>query len=53
MHPEKFEEAKQFEKGVAQKKYSWRDNNIEESGHGYTWLREGSLEDVVEKAEGK
>jgi len=53
MHPEEFEKAKKLEKEVAQKKYSWRDNKIEESGHGYTWLQEGSLEDVVENAEGK
>ena len=52
-HPELFEHAKNIEENVAQRKYSWKDDTLEEVGKGYTWSQEGTLDEIVERAKGK
>ena len=49
-HPEKFEKAKEFENRVREK-YDWKDGKVEFDGHGYTWSSQGSLEELVKRAE--
>lgn len=51
-HPELFEKAKAFEQKV-RKKYDWKDGEIDVGGHGYTWSSQGSVDELVEKAEKK
>jgi 3'-phosphoadenosine 5'-phosphosulfate sulfotransferase (PAPS reductase)/FAD synthetase len=49
-HPEKFEKAKEFENRIREK-YDWKDGKIDFDGHGYTWSSQGSLEELVKRAE--
>ena len=49
-HPKLFEKAKAFEERE-RKKYSWKDGKVDIAGHGYTWSSQGSLDELVAKAE--
>ena len=49
-HPELFEKAKAFEQKI-RKKYDWKDGSVDIGGHGYTWSSQGSVDDLVAKAE--
>jgi len=49
-HPELFEKARQFEHRV-RTKYDWKDGEIPINGHGYTWSSQGSIDELVAKAE--
>lgn len=49
-HPELFEKARAFEKREREK-YDWADGKQEIAGHGYTWSSQGSIDELVEKAE--
>ena len=49
-HPELFEQAKAFEQRE-RKKFSWKDGEVDIAGHGYTWSSQGTLDELVAKAE--
>jgi len=49
-HPELFEKARAFEQRV-RTKYDWKDGEIPIKGHGYTWSSQGSIDELVAKAE--
>lgn len=49
-HPELFEQAKAFEQRE-RKKYSWKDGEVDIAGHGYTWSSQGTLDELVARAE--
>lgn len=49
-HPSLFEKAKEFENRI-RTKYDWKDGEIEFGGHGYTWNKQGTLEELVKRAE--
>ena len=49
-HPALFEKAKQFENKV-RTKYEWKEGEVEFGGHGYTWSSQGSIEELVKRAE--
>ena len=49
-HPELFEQAKAFEMRE-RSKYSWKEGEVDIAGHGYTWSSQGSLDELVAKAE--
>ncbi len=49
-HPSLFERAKEYENRV-RKKYDWKEGMIELNGHGYTWSSQGSLDELVKRAE--
>ena len=49
-HPELFEKAKAFE-NPQRKKFSWKEGEIDIQGHGYTWNSQGTLDEIVAKAE--
>jgi len=49
-HPELFEKAREFEQRV-RTKYDWKDGEIPISGHGYTWSSQGTIDELVAKAE--
>ena len=49
-HPALFEKAKEFENKV-RTKYDWKEGEIEFGGHGYTWSSQGSIEELVKRAE--
>lgn len=49
-HPELFEQAKSFE-SRERKKFSWKDGEVDIAGKGYTWSSQGSLDELVAKAE--
>ncbi len=49
-HPELFEKAKAFEQRQ-RKKYSWKDGETDIQGHGYTWSSQGTLDEIIAKAE--
>lgn len=49
-HPELFEKARQFEQRV-RTKYDWKDGEIPINGHGYTWSSQGSIDELVARAE--
>lgn len=49
-HPDLFEQAKAFELRE-RSKYSWKEGEVDIAGHGYTWSSQGSLDELVEKAE--
>ncbi|MCP4487141.1 MAG: phosphoadenosine phosphosulfate reductase family protein [Gammaproteobacteria bacterium] len=51
-HPALFEQAKAFENRI-RTKFDWKDGVIEFGGHGYTWSSQGSLEELVKKAEAR
>ena len=49
-HPELFEKAREFEQRV-RTKYDWKDGEIPIKGHGYTWSSQGTIDELVAKAE--
>ena len=49
-HPALFEKAKEFENNI-RTKYDWKEGEVEVGGHGYTWSSQGSLEELVKRAE--
>lgn len=49
-HPELFEKAKSFENRV-RKKFDWKDGQVEIPNTGYTWNSQGTLDEIVERAE--
>lgn len=49
-HPELFEKAKAFEQ-KPRSKYDWKDGEVDVGGHGYTWSSQGSVDELVAKAE--
>lgn len=49
-HPDLFEKAKAFEERE-RKKYSWKDGEVDIAGRGYTWSSQGTLDEIIEKAE--
>ena len=49
-HPELFEKARQFEQRI-RIKYDWKDGKIPIKGHGYTWSSQGSIDELVARAE--
>lgn len=51
-HPELFEKAKEIENRI-RKKYDWKDGEVAAGGVGYTWSSQGTLDEIVAKAEQK
>lgn len=51
-HPELFEKAKAFEQRE-RKKYSWKEGEVDINSPGYTWSSQGTLDEIVAKAEKK
>ena len=49
-HPKLFEKAKEFENKI-RTKYDWKEGEVEFGGQGYTWSSQGTLDELVEKAE--
>ncbi len=49
-HPELFEKARRFEQRV-RKRYDWKDGETPLSGHGYTWSSQGTVDELVKRAE--
>lgn len=49
-HPELFEKAKAFEK-TQRKKFDWDEGMVDVPNTGYTWSSQGSLDEIVAKAE--
>jgi len=49
-HPKLFEQARQFELREREK-YDWKDGKVDIKGHGYTWNSQGSLDELVARAE--
>lgn len=51
-HPDLFEKAKEFENRI-RTTFDWKEGAVEFGGHGYTWSSQGTLEELVTKAEKK
>ena len=51
-HPELFEKAKEFE-NIERQKYDWKDGDVSIPNTGYTWSSQGSLDELVARAEKK
>jgi len=49
-HPALFEKAKEFENRV-RTKFDWKEGEVEFGGHGYTWSSQGTIEELVKRAE--
>lgn len=49
-HPNLFEQAKEYEQRI-RKKFVWKDGLVDVGGHGYTWSSQGTLEELIAKAE--
>ncbi len=49
-HPDLFEKAREFEQRK-RKKFDWKDGEIPIKGHGYTWSSQGTIDELVAKAE--
>ncbi len=49
-HPELFEQAKAME-NMVREKYDWKDGKEAAGGVGYTWSSQGSLDEIVKRAE--
>ncbi|NOX66560.1 MAG: phosphoadenosine phosphosulfate reductase family protein [Chlorobi bacterium] len=49
-HPALFEKAKEFENKI-RTKFDWKEGEVEFGGHGYTWSSQGSLDELVKRAE--
>ncbi len=49
-HPELFEKAKEYEKKI-KTRYDWKDGKVPINGHGYTWSSQGSIDELVKRAE--
>jgi hypothetical protein len=51
-HPELFQKAKEFE-NIEREKYDWKDGDVSIPNTGYTWSSQGSLDELVARAEKK
>jgi len=49
-HPDLFEKAKSFE-NKQRKKFDWKDGEVDIPNDGYTWSSQGSLDEIVARAE--
>ncbi len=49
-HPHLFEKAKAIENRI-RTKFDWKEGEVEFGGHGYTWSSQGSLDELVARAE--
>ncbi len=49
-HPDLFEKAREFEQR-RRTKFDWKDGEIPIKGHGYTWSSQGTIDELVAKAE--
>lgn len=49
-HPNLYEQAKAFENQI-RTKFDWKEGEVEFGGHGYTWSSQGSLDELVKRAE--
>ena len=49
-HPNLYERAKEFE-NKTRTKFDWKDGEVEFGGDGYTWSSQGSLEELIKRAE--
>ena len=49
-HPHLFEKAKAFENKI-RTKFDWKEGEVEFGGHGYTWSSQGTLDELVARAE--
>lgn len=49
-HPDLFEKAKEFENRV-RTKFDWKEGEVEFGGYGYTWSSQGTLDELVRRAE--
>lgn len=49
-HPELFEKAKAYEQRT-RTKFDWKDGEVPINGHGYTWSSQGTIDDMVARAE--
>jgi len=49
-HPALFEKAKEYENNI-RTKYDWKEGETDVGGHGYTWNSQGSIEELVARAE--
>jgi len=49
-HPQLFEKAKEFE-NKTRTKFDWKEGEVEFGGHGYTWSSQGTLDELVKRAE--
>ena len=49
-HPDLFEKAKEFETRE-RSKFDWKDGEVPIKGHGYTWSSQGTIDELVAKAE--
>jgi 3'-phosphoadenosine 5'-phosphosulfate sulfotransferase (PAPS reductase)/FAD synthetase len=49
-HPDLFEKAKEIESRI-RSKFDWKDGEIATGGVGYTWSSQGTLDELVAKAE--
>ena len=49
-HPTLFEKAKEYENRL-RTKFDWKEGEIELNGRGYTWSSQGSLDELVKRAE--
>jgi hypothetical protein len=45
-----FEQEKEYENRI-RKKFDWKDGEVDVGGHGYTWNSQGTLMELVERAE--
>ena len=49
-HPDLFERAREYEHR-SRTKYDWKDGEVPIKGHGYTWSSQGSIDEMVARAE--
>lgn len=49
-HPNLYERAKEFE-NKTRTKFDWKDGEVGFGGEGYTWSSQGSLEELIKRAE--
>lgn len=49
-HPELFEKAREYEQRL-RTKYDWKDGEVPIKGHGYTWSSQGTIDELVARAE--
>lgn len=49
-HPDLFERAREYEQRL-RTKYDWKDGEVPIKGHGYTWSSQGTIDELVARAE--
>ena len=49
-HPELFEKAREYETRE-RSKFDWKEGEVAIKGHGYTWSSQGTIDELVAKAE--